>query len=417
MILQVTPDTLLIEESHTGIVSVESNGRWKAKLSDSSAWTIDKAEGEGNGEIVITFSGAEIESESAELVIQSEDCPELSKHVTIIKSAMKLVHGKYIVLNKAKVGQGIDVVVMGEGFTQKDLEGGGRWKEACEIFTTTFFAYEPLKSYRDHFNVYAVAVPSQQDLWNLTEKLETDFATYDPNKWPGFAPKIADIYQYAYENTPVKQDKGTLKDLLVAFMINTNNSNFGGICQGNHIDQRPTWGMAMASIPVFIQAELWGVFGHELIGHGFGALHENYINQSYKDEEFTFNELFPKKWYQDHQRRGVELDTEFSNNPNEFINRNWAELYKMNYRNVDIIEGARLYGKGVWRSSQDNAMNAMGDMELYKYFSPVQREILLSRIYKYSGRGDEYSLSTFIDYDVVNEAHDKEIMKKYPKKD
>ena len=36
----------------------------------------------------------------------------------------------------------------------------------------------------------------------------------------------------------------------------------------------------------------------------------------------------------------------------------------------------------------------------------VQREILLSRIYKLSGREEEYSLQTFLDWDVINRETD-----------
>ncbi len=46
-------------------------------------------------------------------------------------------------------------------------------------------------------------------------------------------------------------------------------------------------------------------------------------------------------------------------------------------------------------------------VQAYKYYSPVQREILVYRIYKLAGLEEEYTLQTFLDYDVINREMDE----------
>jgi hypothetical protein len=48
------------------------------------------------------------------------------------------------------------------------------------------------------------------------------------------------------------------------------------------------------------------------------------------------------------------------------------------------------------------------------YYNPVQRELILRKIYQLSGLEEEYSLQTFLDYDknnVTNIRTDEEMMK------
>ena len=84
----------------------------------------------------------------------------------------------------------------------------------------------------------------------------------------------------------------------------------------------------------------------------------------------------------------------------------------MNYRNVYKIEGALNYQRGVWRSSYENVMSGLGaDQE--QYYSPVQREVIVRKIYKLAGLEEQYNLQTFLDYDVVNEELDNRMMELY----
>ena len=71
----------------------------------------------------------------------------------------------------------------------------------------------------------------------------------------------------------------------------------------------------------------------------------------------------------------------------------------MNYPEVGIIQGGRYCQYGVWRSINDNIMR---NQNAVLYFGPVNREIILRRIYKLAGMENEYSLDVFLEYDKKN---------------
>lgn len=63
-------------------------------------------------------------------------------------------------LQTASVGKGIDVVLMGEGYTDREMDPGERYESDMDLACEELFRYEPYASYRNRFNVYAVKVVS-----------------------------------------------------------------------------------------------------------------------------------------------------------------------------------------------------------------------------------------------------------------
>lgn len=393
-------------------LQVDVEGKWTAMLADTTWCTLDRTAGEGKDRINLTLKdGAKAKNKSTEVVIVPEAYPGV-KYVVKVSELRAYAPGECMVVNKASVGKGIDVVLLGEFFTADDLEKGGRWEEACRLCNRYLFAMEPYRSYREYFNVYAVASPSERDLWGtLDEVVKTSFGTYqDGDVSKAFtsnrSQEIA-TYKYAYAHTPVQKDKGSMTDLLVAIVINTDNRNFGANAKSNNKWNDQEYGMAIAPIPVFA-GNLNSLIGSQLLGIGFGDLQNEFVvpgkgemSQAAKDH------------YMDQQKKGIFLDVAFSNDPDKFANRAWAELYRMNYRNVDIIEGAMGYESGIWRSSYDNVMAGNGAVREEEYYCPVQRELILRKIYRLAGFEEEYSLQTFLDYDVINKELDEKMMEKY----
>lgn len=102
----------------------------------------------------------------------------------------------------------------------------------------------------------------------------------------------------------------------------------------------------------------------------------------------------------------TRLDVEFSNDPDQFVNRAWAELYKMNYRNVQIVEGAQNMAYGIWRAFWISVMGN-GDKgslagEVF-YYNPVQRETFCEPFTSLPDWKTSICLQTFLDYDQNNE--------------
>ena len=395
---------------------VYSSGQWTARLSDTTWCKLANGKGEDEGYVTLLFKeGAEATEEGTELIIAPDDKP-LVRYVVKVSDAQGHKYGRSVTLHKATKGAGINIVMVGTFFLKNDLKKGGRFDQACESFMKYAFVLEPFSSYVDYFNVYAVPYPNDydEDLFGNREKTyDTPIGTYNVNESMAIgmtSVHLDNLYKYAFQNTPVSSEKETLQDLFVvsavcsddwAYMRNYTN-NYPGSTQGR--------GVTFA--PIFA-GDLTTLFGRELQGHNFGNFFENTLGG---------DKVFPEE--QKSGRRDLQknnqlwLDVEFINDTEQFMNQAWVELYKMNYRNVSIVEGAQDYASGIWRAASqgimgngDNKGNVDGKMF---YYNPVQRELILRKIYQLSGLEEEYSLQTFLDYDknnVTNIRTDEEMMK------
>lgn len=316
------------------------------------------------------------------------------------------------IMQQAEQGKGIDLVVVGDGFTIEDLQPGGCWEAALDTETKYLWHWEPLKSFRDHFNVYAVpSFYDGPDMCGGIAKGDTIFTPLGNNYTTNLSPQRINpekVFRFAYENTPVKVDKGTPHDMFVLLVINTD-QGWGGWCTSDWYVDRPGWGQGLVPVGIFYRF-LYGSFTHELIGHAIGRFADEYLQSGKENLPFPEGH-FGTQWYLDNQKKkGITLNVTFSENPDDtlrFVNRNWAWMVKNNYRGVGTYEGAVHHGKNIWRATWNSTMKGGGRFGNYNYINPVQRELIVRRIYELSGRGAEYSFEKFLEYDKRNADYDR----------
>ena len=58
------------------------------------------------------------------------------------------------------------------------MKEGGKWQQSLDTINTYMFEIEPFKSYRNHFNVYAIAHPFEGSLY-VDTVVKTPLCTYD----------------------------------------------------------------------------------------------------------------------------------------------------------------------------------------------------------------------------------------------
>lgn len=402
-------------------IGVNWSGKWTAELSDTTWYSIDRTSGEGNEAVNVSIKEkAYKKAKEAALYIAPVEYPKAKIKINLNRND-ELESGKYVTLNKASVGKGIDIVFVGDFFTEEDLLPGGAWEEALNRVNQWLFRWEPMKSYQDWFNVYAVADTSSQHFPDLSGETdyETPFATFNGEKstwsdgskkdaWSMSGLQMSQLGTYAMKHTPVLKDKGTMIDMSVVLLPNTMERRFGG--------KASMWSSINFDLPkgatlmaIMEDRDYTIAFSHELWGHVFGWFGENY---PWRGSTSVLPDTTSLR--KDQRTLGKMLDIEVVEDPVQFNNRAWAELLEMGYRNVYQCEGGGNFGKGVWRSSWLNIMCGGAAVDGYDYFSPVQRELLLRTIYRLGGKESEYSLQTFLDYDVINEELDRKKMEQYP---
>lgn len=312
------------------------------------------------------------------------------------------------VINRASEGRGIDIVIVGDGFTARDV-ADGKWDAAMDSVRKYIFFMEPYTSHRQLFNVYATHTAYDgPDLSGLSgdETVETEMCKYTSFLLPQNV-KLDNISKFAYENTPVKQDKGSADDMFVMFLINSKAMG-GGWCSMDLVNYRPGRAAAVVPFNIFWRT-IYGMFAHELMGHGIGHLCDEYIGNTHLGETFPEGTM-GTEYYFKLQVKGDFVNVTFTTDPDDtdrFKNRVWAEMLKSGYHGLKTpIEGAVTYPKGVWRATENSIM--VGATTSGCYFNPVQREAILRRLYKLAGMEQDYSLDVFYEYDKINEDWDKE---------
>lgn len=273
--------------------------------------------------------------------------------------------GEVVVLQQATEGLGIDLVFMGEGFVDRDMGDGGKYEQVMKDAMEQFFAYEPYTTFRNRFNVYAVKVISPNETF-----LE------------GAQHRINEDYRVAFEYA---QKASNQKQMMVAVIYNSTNAG-RSYCQ--------FWGDG--TFVGFMMEGVNEVLNHEIGGHGFGRLLDEYVEWGYENLTLPQEEKEGMDFWWNTYSWGANVD--WQSDPT-FVK--WAHfLQDSRYTGeaLGLYEGAYLYGHGAYRSTE-NSMMRYNDSP----FNAPSREHIYKHIMEMSeGSGWTYDYEEFVTYDAVN---------------
>ena len=299
--------------------------------------------------------------------------------------------GQVTTLQTATVGKGINLVLMGDGYTDRDMSDGGLYETIMNQSMEEFFAIEPYKTFRDRFNVYAVKAvsPNGRIGEGSTTALSTQFGNLS-EVWGNYD-KCVD---YAFSVPGIS----SRENLLIAVMVNSR----------RHSGMTAMFANPMSAIA--FQSTLGNdpsLFGstlrHEAGGHGFGFLADEYIQYNgYATAEHieSYNQMY--------NLYGWFSNVDFTNDPE---NIRWhAFLADDRYKGeVGIFEGGALFSQGAYRPSENSMMNMNFD-----YFNAPSRWAIYKRIMELSG--EEPSFDQFLEYDAVNRSQTQNADKRIPRR-
>ena len=283
--------------------------------------------------------------------------------------------GEILTLQNSTVGEGIDIVFMGDGFVDKDMETGGKYESKMKDAMENFFSVEPVKTFRNRFNVYCVkAVSLNEGIGNHNQSAfstkygEGTEISGDDNKCFEYALKVPSITETS--NTFIVTVLNDAKYAGTCYMYNNNAS------------------IAYCPIVGFSQEAFSQIIHHEAVGHGFGKL----------ADEYAYSGTIPtdvKNGYITQQSTlGWWNNVDFTNDPNTI---RWNSfLNNASYTGqVGIYEGGCTYQYGVWRSTQNSIM-----LDNMGVFNAPSRQAIYKWIMELSG--ETYSMGKFLEYDAIN---------------
>ena len=283
--------------------------------------------------------------------------------------------GKVITIQKASVGKGINLVFMGDAYTDKDI-ASGLYEDLMRACAEEFFSIEPYKSFQNRFNVYAVKVVSKNGKTGPGYETALNSSMVNGTAGTGNRDKIL---QYARKVSGITSNKNLIIGVLV------NSIYHGGITDMIESQQS---GIGYFSSMGNDHTIFGSTLRHEVGGHAFAFLGDEYAihgspSQANIDE---INRLYNAYgWYS---------NVDFTNDPTKV---KWsAFLSDDRYKGeVGIYEGGATFSYGVYRPSVNSMMR-----ENMEYFNAPSRWAIYKRIMELSG--ETPSFSKFLEYDAIN---------------
>lgn len=321
--------------------------------------------------------------------------------------------GKVHTLQTATVGNGINIVLMGDAYTDR-LIADGTYREAIEYAADAFFSREPYKSFREYFNVFYIDVVSKRESYDqsgvktiggVEEQVnygETALETYVGVSGRYVGGNNGIVGSYAEQVLTANQiDISLVDDLLV--MVLMNKDVYGGRCIFSCLEDGDyARGWAIAYFPTFYSDREGYIrtICHEAGGHGFAKLEDEYVETGlYNNQNVAIpdNERNSIRYL---QTFGHSKNVDFSSEPNSIL---WARfLADDRYANegLGVYEGAATYGLGVYRSSYNSIMRRHDESGV---FNAPSREVIWYRIHKLAfGPEWVYNYEEFVAYDAIN---------------
>ncbi len=300
-------------------------------------------------------------------------------------------------MQTATKGDGINIVMMGEGYTLPLMaRDGGKYETDMKAAVEHFFSVYPYSDYREYFNVWMVIAISAEEGMSVRAP-EKNVDTVFKSVWAGSGSTMlsgnTDIAK-EYAQLVATQINANIDEILAIMPINFD--LYAGTCYMNA-------GFSVAMCPT---SSLPGgksfknLTVHETCGHGFAKLADEYINPGAENRTIpTYDKLEIDKMQQtDEMQLNLSVVGDITRSP-------WAGMVgnpKYTGDDVDLnnkvgmYEGGGYYGKGLWRSEPNSCMN-----DNVLYFSAVSRWSAVRRIMKLSGEDDDYTIEEFMENDVI----------------
>ena len=290
--------------------------------------------------------------------------------------------GDLITHQTAAIGNGVNIVLIGDCFDAKDISEG-KYRDAMNDAYLYFFDIEPYNTYKDYFNVYSVfGLSFDSGMGTHNTIREARFGSQYTLE-DGVSPDFETIFAAACI-APINDNVARTLIIMVE-----NSSEYDGLCY--------MWGdgSAVAIVPMSTDPapyDFRGLIHHEAGGHGFGKLADEYIyhNQFISSckgcgnfYELQIEAMKEYGFYDNVSLSGSMYDVPWSH-----------MIFDSRYSNVvDIYEGAYMHSRGVYRSEATSCMN-----NNIPYYNAISREAMVKRIMKYAG--EDYSFEAFKSKDV-----------------
>ena len=302
--------------------------------------------------------------------------------------------GTVKVLQKASVGNGIDLVITGDAFSDR-LIADGTMERLARQAADDFFSQEPYTSMRNRFNIYLVNAVSKNE-----EYFHGGSTVYSGAFWG--ATYVGGDDETVLHYAAKALDDARMEDVVVLVLMNSGLGGGTAYLYDTETDHY-AGGPSVTYVPYRDPKVIGGisrkaeVLIHEAGGHGFGRLADEYemrVNGNISDETIAFlKECHKKHWY-------VNVDA--TKDPNEVLWSRFIGDSRFADEKIGVYQGGFTYYSGIWRPTEMSVMNSnYGNAN--NYFNAPSRAQIYTRIMKRSeGESWEFDYEAFAEWDVAH---------------
>lgn len=296
--------------------------------------------------------------------------------------------GKIDTLQQHAKGEGIPIVLMGDGFVDQEL-ADGTYRRVMEKAMENLFTEEPVKSLREYFDVFMINAVSENNDFGMGYKTAFSCKLAGGNST---VIKGDDVSVQVYVGKVLKEEKK--RNSLAVVVLNT--SVYAGTTYFGYQDGNGKFiEFAIAYCPVIetLESEHFRqVLVHEAVGHGFGKLEDEYV---YPDKgNVTTLEM---QQIRTMQANGWAQNVDFTASKDTVL---WASfLTDSRYQNehLGVYEGACTYPKGAYRPSEDSMMNSNTCA-----FNAPSRKSLYEKVMKIGMDTEQVLYKDFVTFDKAH---------------
>ena len=281
--------------------------------------------------------------------------------------------GEVKLLQEATVGRGIDLVFVGECFTDMDMDDNGIYDQQMEQAMEQFFAKEPYTSLRNRFNVYAVKAVSPNE----------EFSSYAVHAINEDDAKAFDYARKALGNDAEVMMVNVIYKPRDNDFFNKTERSYCSMYYGSYVAYNMEGGR---------------VINHESGGHGFALLADEYVEGG--NEETVFDEDSRNYLDQLWEQYGYGANVDWQSNPTLVKWSHFINDTRYANEQIGVYEGAHLAGKGCYRPTENSIMRTTSQDTDCEFNAP-SREAIYKRVMKLS-EGDDwtYDYETFVEFDA-----------------
>lgn len=296
--------------------------------------------------------------------------------------------GKIDTLQQHVKGEGIPIVLMGDGFVDQEFTDG-TYRRVMEKAMENLFTEEPVKSLREYFDVFMINAVSENNDFGMGYKTAFSCKLAGGNST---VIKGDDVSVQVYVGKVLKEEKK--KNSLAVVVLNT--SVYAGTTYLGYQDGNGKFiEFAIAYCPVIetLESEHFRqVLVHEAVGHGIGKLEDEYV---YPDKgNVTTLEM---QRIRTMQANGWAQNVDFTASKDTVL---WASfLTDSRYQNehLGVYEGACTYPKGAYRPSEDSMMNSNTCA-----FNAPSRKSLYEKVMKIGMDTEQVLYEDFVTFDKAH---------------